>query len=171
VAEVVIRPATAADADSIGALWAELVAYHRAIDPDLPMAAPDGARRYAQLLMQRLDDPYTRVFVADDNGRSVGFVLGMIVDLVPDIFAQEPCGFLADIYVESAYRRRGIGRALVRALVDWFKERGAPYFDWQVASSNEEGLAFWRALGGRDLMVRMRADVEDVLDRLTLPDG
>ncbi|MCI0353045.1 MAG: GNAT family N-acetyltransferase, partial [Acidobacteriales bacterium] len=69
-----------------------------------------------------------------------------------------------------AYRRRGVGRKLVKAMVDWFKERGVPYFDWQVASLNTEGLAFWRALGGRELMTRMRADVEDVRDRLTLSD-
>lgn len=151
-------------------MWEDLVAYHRTLGPDLPKVALDGARKYARLLTQRLNDPYTRAFVAEDDGRHVGFVLGMIVDLVPDIFAEEPCGFLADIYVDSAYRRRGIGRKLVKALVDWFKERGAPYFDWQVASLNKEGQAFWRALGGRDLMVRMRADVEDVRDRVALPD-
>jgi GNAT superfamily N-acetyltransferase len=94
----------------------------------------------------------------------------MIVDLVPDIFAEEPCGFIADIYVDRSFRRQGIGRQLVKAMVDWFKERGAPNFDWQVASRNADGSAFWRALGGRDLMIRMRADVEDMRDRLTLPD-
>lgn len=170
VAEAVIRAATAADANAIGRLWGELVAYHRALDPHLPVAAPDGARRYAQLLLQRLDDPNTHAYVAESNGRPVGFVLGMIVDLVPDIFAEEPCGFLADIYVDAAYRRQGVGRRLVAAMVEGFKKRGVTYFDWQVASLNTEGLAFWRALGGRDLMIRMRADVEDVRDRLTLPD-
>ncbi|MDZ7380036.1 MAG: GNAT family N-acetyltransferase [candidate division KSB1 bacterium] len=170
VDETIVRPATVADADSIGILWRKLVEYHRTLDADLPVAAPDGAHRYARLLAQRIDDPYTRAFVAEDRERIVGFVLGMIVDLTPDIFAQEPCGFLADIYVDVAYRRRGIGRQLVRALVEWFKGRGVPYFDWQVASQNAEGLAFWRALGGRDLMVRMRADVEEVYDRIALPD-
>ncbi len=170
VDEIVIRVATAADADAIGAMWRRLVEYHQALDRDLPEAAHDGAHRYAELLVQRMNDPFTRAFVAEDKGRPIGFVLGMIVDFVPDIFAQEPCGFLADIYVDILYRRRGLGRALVRTLVDWFKERGAPYFDWHVASANTEGLAFWRALGGRDLMMRMRADVEDVHDRTALPD-
>ena len=170
VDEIVIRAANAADADSVGVMWRELVDYHQALDHDLPTAATNGARLYAQLLTQRLDDPYTRAFVAENQGRLVGFVLGMIVDLVPDVFAQEPCGFLADIYVDPAYRRRGIGRKLVKALLEWFKERGVPYFDWHVATLNTEGLAFWRALGGRELMVRMRADVEDVDDRIALPD-
>jgi GNAT superfamily N-acetyltransferase len=170
VAEAVIRTTTAADADAIGMLWAELVAYHRTLDPDLPIAAADGARRYARLLVQRLHDPNIYACVAESGGRPIGFALGMIVDLAPDIFAEEPCGFLADIYVDAAHRRQGIGRRLVQAVVDWFQERGVSYFDWQVASLNAEGLAFWRALGGRDLMIRMRANVEDVRDRLTLPD-
>ena len=170
VDEIVIRPATTADADAVGAMWRKLVDYHQALDRDLPEAATDGAHRYAELLKQRIDDPFTRAFIAEDKGHQVGFVLGMIVDLVPDIFAQEPCGFLADIYVDTPYRRRGVGRALVRALLGWFKEQGAPYFDWHVASANTEGLAFWRSLGGRELMMRMRADVEDTDDRTALPD-
>jgi ribosomal protein S18 acetylase RimI-like enzyme len=170
VDEIVIRVAMAADADAIGTMWRKLVDYHQTLDHDLPEAASDGAHRYAELLVQRIEDPFTRAFVAEHKGQPVGFVLGMIVDLVPDIFAQEPCGFIADIYVDTLYRRRGLGRALVRALAEWFKERGAPYFDWHVASANTEGLAFWRALGGRDLMVRMRADVEDVHDRTAISD-
>ena len=156
-----IRRATAADAEAIGDMWEALVTYHEALDPDLPTASPDGGKRYANLLVNRLEDTYTRSFVAEEDGRLVGFVLGMVVDLVPDMFAQEPCGFLADIYVDTAYRRRGIGRALVGALLDWFKGLGVPYFDWHVAAHNPEGLAFWRALGGRDIMVRMRANTGD----------
>jgi len=170
VDEIVIRPAAAADAEAIAAQWSALVAYHKALDPDLPSEAADGKQRYARLLVQRMDDPYTRAFVAESSGRLIGYVLGMIVDLVPDIFAQEPCGFVADIYVEADYRRRGVGRALVKAVLDWFQEKGVPYFDWHVATANTEGIAFWRALGGRDMMLRMRARVEDARDRLTLSD-
>ncbi len=151
-------------------MWSALVDYHQTLDPDLPLEASDGKQRYARLLVQRIDDPYTHAFIAESGGRLIGYVLGMIVDLVPDVFAQEPCGFLADIYVETTYRRRGVGHALVKALLDWMQEKRVPYFDWHVATANSEALAFWRALGGRDMMVRMRANVEEARDRITLPD-
>lgn len=154
-----IRPVTTADAPYIADLWAALVAYHQALDADLPGAAPNGAARYAKRLVQKLDDPATCALVAEEEGRVVGYIMGMIVDLMPDMFAQEAGGFLADIYVDPAYRRNGIGRALVVALQEWFRARQVTHFDWYVAAANTEGLAFWRSMGGREVMVRMRADL------------
>jgi len=157
VDKVTIRPATPADAPVIARFWESLVAFHQALDSDLPIAAPNGAGRYTKHLLQYLDDPQTRALVAEADGRVVGYVLGMIVDLLPDVFAQEPGGFLADIYVDSAYRRRGIGGALVAALQAWFHEQGVTHFDWHVAAHNPDALAFWHSIGGREVMIRMRA--------------
>lgn len=154
-----IRPAKTADAPAIGKLWEKLVAYHQALDDDLPRAAPDGARLYARSIADRLYDSHTRVLVAEEDGEIVGYVLGVVVDLVPDMFQQEYGGFLADIFVEETYRGRGLGRALVDALSVWFKEEGLRHFEWHVAANNPSGLAFWRAIGGRDLMIRMRTSL------------
>ncbi|HEX2906638.1 MAG TPA: GNAT family N-acetyltransferase [Phototrophicaceae bacterium] len=159
--EVNIRPANADDADAIADLWAQLVAYHQLLDEDMPGAALNGPKRYARRLVQRVDDSYLRTFVAEVDGRVVGFILGSIVDLMPDIFDQEPGGFLADVFVDPHYRRLGVGRRLVAALTAWFREQNIHYFDWNVAVKNPEGRAFWLAMGGRELMVRMRADLKD----------
>lgn len=155
-----IRTAKRDDAEAIGRLWEALVNYHNGLDNDLPRAAPDGARLYAQRIIGRLDDTHTRVFVAEEDGRVVGYVLCVIVDMSPEMFAQTLGGFLADIYVEEAYRRQGIGRALVAAVVEWFRSRGVSYYEWYVAAHNQAGQDFWQALGGRSVMVRMRASLE-----------
>lgn len=157
--EVTIRPAAVTDADAIADLWQSLVDFHCALDDDLPGAAHNGAKRYARRLVQRLDDPFTRALVAEQEGRVIGYVLGMVIDLVPDVFDQEPAGFLADIFVHPDFRRAGIGRSLVNAWLDWLRGRQVRYFDWHVAAKNQEALAFWRAIGGRDVMIRMRADL------------
>jgi ribosomal protein S18 acetylase RimI-like enzyme len=161
VDEVMIRLITPADAPAIAELWKSLVAYHQGLDSALPGEAPNGAGRYTKRLLQHLDDTNTRALVAEEDGRVVGFILGMIVDLLPDTFAQEPGGFLADIYVHTDYRRQGIGRALVNELQAWFRDKGVTHYDWHVAARNPEGLAFWRSLGGREVMIRMRAQLGD----------
>lgn len=158
MAEVLIRPVTNADADALAELWLALVAYHQNLDPALPPAARGGEHRYVRRLLDRLDDPFTCVFVAEVDSRVVGYILGMVVDLMPDIFDQRPGGFLADIFVESDVRRQGVGRMLVEALKTWFREQGVDHFDWHVAAQNTSGIAFWRSVGGRDVMLRMRAD-------------
>ncbi len=164
MAEIVVRPVNNGDADALGQMWLDLVAYHQNLSDDLPAAARGGQHRYVRRILDRRDDPYTCALVAELNGEVVGFVLGMVVDLVPDIFEQPPAGFLADIYVEPAVRRHGVGRRLVSTLTDWFRTCGIKSFDWHVASDNPEGLAFWHSVGGRDVMVRMRADVEAIND-------
>lgn len=157
--QVNIRSARPDDIDAVAKLWQDLVLYHHRLDASLPPAAPQGARRYARRLVDRLDDPMSRVFVAEDSGSVVGYVLGVVVDLAPEMFAQEPSGFLADIYVAESHRRRGIGRALVDSLRAWFASQGLGYFEWHVAALNEESIAFWRSVGGRDVMLRMRAEL------------
>jgi ribosomal protein S18 acetylase RimI-like enzyme len=164
VDKIVIRPVTADDAPAIAQLWESLVAYHKVLDSALPDAAPNGSGRYTKRLLQHLDDPYTRAFVAEKDGQIVGFILGMIIDLLPDIFAQEPGGFLADIFVDAAHRRHGIGKKLVDALRQWFREQNVTHFDWHVAAQNPDALAFWRSVGGREVMIRMRAVLGDKND-------
>lgn len=168
---MIVRPFQERDVEAVAGLWQALVVYHQALDANLPGAAPNGAQVYGQRLCDHLSDPYTCIRVAEADSQVVGFVLGMIVDLLPDIFTQEPAGFLADIYVDTTYRRRGVGRALVAELRRWFAQHQIAYFDWHVAAHNPEGIAFWRAMGGQDVMVRMRASAKDTHDDgLAVPD-
>lgn len=159
VGEVVIRPAVPKDVEVIARLWQSLVDYHRALDPELPPATPTGALRYARRLEDQLFNPMARVFVAEVNGQLQGYIFGVVVDLAPEMFSQEPSGFLADIFVEESARREGVGRKLVAALADWFRDKGLSYYEWHAAARNPNALEFWRAMGGREVMLRMRADL------------
>jgi GNAT superfamily N-acetyltransferase len=158
---MMIRTASANDVDAIGELWLQLVAYHRQIDPDnMPEAASDGARRYAVRIGDSLDDTHTRVFVAEDKGRIVGYVMGVIVDMLPETFEEARSGFLADIFVLGEYRHQGVGRALVEALRNWFQNRGVTHYEWFVAEKNAEARRFWEKVGGINVMIRMRASTQ-----------
>lgn len=156
-----IRPLREEDAYAVGRLWEELVHYHCTLNPDMPLPAPQGAERYAQRILNRLHDDQLHVLVAEEEGRPVGFVLGLVVELLPDLFVQQRGGLLADLYVQPDYRRRGIGRELVLSMAAWFRSRGLGEYEWHVAAENQAGRAFWRALGGRDFMIRMRAELGD----------
>lgn len=160
---VVIRPAVAEDIEQIGALWEQLVDYHVLLDQRLPGAIANGGRRYARRLYDKLTDEYAHILVAVDGATVVGYVIGMIVDLMPDLFEQDVSGFLADIFVLPAYRQQGVGRRLVTTLATWFQERGVQHYEWHVSAQNTDAIAFWRALGGESLMIRMRASITDNL--------
>ena len=155
-----IRIANDEDVPAIGLMWEQLARFHHVLDPALPPAARGGGKAYARRLIARMNDPQTRIVVAEDDGRLVGYALAVIVDVIPDMFIQENSGFLADIYVDEAYRRLGVGRALVGAVTAWLSERKIQVFEWYVAEHNTAGKQFWESVGGRRVMVRMRAETE-----------
>ncbi len=155
-----IRPAGEDDVPAIGQMWEKLAQYHNMLDAALPPAARGGGKVYARRLISRLGDPQTHVVVAEDDGRLVGYALAVVVDVIPDMFIQENSGFLADIYVDDDYRRQGVGRALVDAVTAWLAGQGVRSFEWYVAEHNAAGRRFWESLGGRRVMIRMRAETE-----------
>jgi GNAT superfamily N-acetyltransferase len=154
-----IRSATEDDATAIGLMWERLAAYHHRIDPALPPAARGGGKVYAKRILSRLNDPLTRILVAEQDDALIGYVLAVIIDVIPDMFVQENSGFLADIYVEDAHRRRGVGSQLVQAVRAWLTEKGVRTMEWYVAEHNPAGRQFWEAIGGRAVLTRMRVDL------------
>lgn len=153
---MMIRQATHDDIPAIGQLWLELADYHYQLDPRLPQPASDGVARYGARVASALHDSHARVLVAEHEGEVVGYVIGTIVDLLPEMFAHEISGFIADIYVRASHRRHGYGSALVQILRDWFTLRGVHHMEWYVATNNQDALAFWHSIGGQDIIVRMR---------------
>ena len=157
VVDVVIRQARHEDADGIASLWAALVAYHHALDPALPPARLDGPRHYARAIHDRLESPTTAVWVAEAGEALVGYGVAVVNDAASAFFAFEKAGLISDLYVSPAHRRSGIGRRLVDALTCWFAEQGVHDFEWNVAARNTEAQAFWAAMRGVPVLIRMRA--------------
>lgn len=155
-----IRLATQQDTRRIGELWLEMVNFHRQFDETMFRAADRGAQHYQNSISDRLADPQTRVLVAEEDGQVVGYVLGMIVNITPQMFVPVQSGFLADIYVVEAYRKQGIGRQLVERLVIWFQSNGIKYFEWHVSTKNQQAIDFWKSIGGETTMLRMRATIQ-----------
>jgi ribosomal protein S18 acetylase RimI-like enzyme len=159
--DITIRPVAPPDEDAIARLWQALTDYHVHLDPRLPTSTPGAAENYAARLLERRDDPYTQAFVAEVGGQVVGYILGAIIELQPDLFEYTDSGFIADVYVDPAYRRRGIARQLVETLAAWFAERGVFLVEWQVAARNPDAIHFWESVGGQPLTIRMQKHPDD----------
>ncbi len=156
-----IRLAEAADAEFIGELWAEMVAYHAELDAQTFRPAEIGAELYASGILSRLSDADARVLVVEINGEVVGFVNGVIANITTEMFMPLRCGLLSDIYLKEGYRRQGLGRQLVERLTWWFRSQGVRTFEWHVSARNHEALAFWNSIGGETTMMRMRAAIPE----------
>ncbi|MGD8997834.1 MAG: GNAT family N-acetyltransferase [Anaerolineae bacterium] len=159
--DFVIRRATREDVPEMLRLWREMMDFHAQLEPRFrPKPSPDGERAWEAYLQQDIwDSEDWGVFVAAEDGRLVGQIMGNLRSTVP-VFEPEDYGYVTDIVVDPQARRRGVGKALFQALKSWFRERGVSHLQLQVAHNNAASRAFWRAVGCSDYMHTLWYDLE-----------
>lgn len=70
----------------------------------------------------------------------------------------DPCLWLASLWVHPAYRRRGFGDILVREALDYAEERGKEAVSLSVASGNDAAVALYRKHGFRTAFLHQFSD-------------
>jgi GNAT superfamily N-acetyltransferase len=81
--------------------------------------------------------------VAEEEGQPVGLVFGL--------FDRDDAalGHLGGMWVEPAWRRRGVGRALVAAVIAWARERKLRAVELWVTEGNRGAIDLYAAHGFR----------------------
>jgi ribosomal protein S18 acetylase RimI-like enzyme len=152
---VTIRPAVPADTPTLGRLGALLVRVHHDFDPKrFIAAAPDTERRYGEFLGTQLDAPSIVIFVAEREGKVVGYAYAG-VEGRDYMSLRGPAGVLYDIVVDPAHRGLGVGRMLLEATVAALEERGAPQIVLSAAERNEPARRLFTHAGFRPTMIEM----------------
>jgi len=134
---VSIRSARPGDAGLVLAFVRELAEYERLLDAvDATEAMIDAA----------LFAPDARVFcdIAEWDGAPVGFALWFANF---SSFRGRHGIYLEDIFVRPAFRRLGIGKALLRHLARRCVDEGWTRFEWSVLDWNAPSIAFYKSLG------------------------
>ena len=126
--ELTIRPATRDDA-------AALLPLARAFVTSFPLDEAAFRRSFVRLL----DDEQACLFAAD-AGPVVGYLLGFVHDT---FFANGPVGWVEELMVQEAWRRRRVGERLMRAFERWAEARGCR----MVALATRRAATFYQALG------------------------
>jgi GNAT superfamily N-acetyltransferase len=131
-----------------------MLAHHAGTPALAPSRRPEAAVRAH--LAALLADPEAALLVAAREDALAGFAALRIVRR-PPLFAETERGEIEAVFVREEERRRGVGRLLAGASLDWLRARGLRRVALQVATANERGQCFWRALGFDDAL--------DVLER------
>jgi len=80
-------------------------------------------------------------FVATGDGGDLGLVRGALHDRLPD------AGYLISLWVAPDARGRGVGSALVDAVVRWAEAKGLSRLFLDVGEKNEAAIAFYSRKG------------------------
>lgn len=140
-----IRTATRPDLDNLYQIWRELMDEHQAYHPIFgyyPLAEAELKR----VLLQRLQEPYTRFFVVENEQGLMGLLVAMY-QIGNNGMHYNRRGYIAETMVRAPYRRTGLGRLLFETAREWLTRQGADHLELQVAVANPGAFQFWTALG------------------------
>ena len=136
-----IRPAARADAPVIADLVRELADYEKLL-PEAKATAEDFRREL------EAPNPVIHVLIAEWNGEPAGFALYFFNF---SSLVVSPGFYFGDLFVRTAQRSHGIGRALLSALARVAQQRGCGRMEWAVLDWNEPALRFYKSLGARQM--------------------
>lgn len=109
-----------------------------------------------------LDHPDSQfvLFAETDSGRLVGFLEASIRPYVEDCVTDH-VGYLEGWFVEPEFRKRGIGRELVRHAEAWALERGCTEMASDAELGNDGSLAAHLNLGYKETsrLVHLRKEL------------
>ena len=108
---IAIRDGTKEDLGEVVDLWEHLVDHHREYS-DYYTLARNGRRNWSRYLREKFSEPSTRLIVAEEDGKLVGFML-CLLDPVKPIFKEKTVGIISDAYVVKHRRRKGIMKEML----------------------------------------------------------
>ena len=95
-----------------------------------------------------LEDPKSEILIAKVNEEVVGFAVmelnesPLFDSLIPRKFA-----YINDFGIKNSYQRKGIGKILFEACLEWSKSNDAASLDLNVWEFNKKAIAFYKSFG------------------------
>lgn len=152
-----IRPATIDDWQEIADLMAALQNTHAAHYPDI---FKKDARRNRTYFEKTLSSDHKRLFVAEADGRIVGYIKGKIIhEEESEIRYSRTYGYMDSIYVDENYRGKLIDQKLFATLFAWFRENGIDYAEGGVWEFNTGARAVFELMGSRTYQRKQRIQI------------
>lgn len=152
-----LRNARRSDLPVLMNLWHQMMDLHRERDARFRFDK-DVDRDLKRHFLEALGSRQAIVLVAEAEGTLAGYVLGWLHQRRP-IYPAGRYGFISDLYVVPAWRRKGIGGSLVQAAMDWLAKAGATDVELFVAEANPDAQSFWTSMGFEPFLRLVRRSV------------
>lgn len=158
--DIIIRRAVPEDCVRIRPLQRQIADLHRAGRPDLFRAE---ARFFTQeAFNQRLDDPNHTIWIAEADGKVVGYAFAWVVFYRDhSTYMDHETFYIDDICVLESHRRQGIGRKLFEKCRETARAMGCINIDLGVWGFNKEAIAFYESCGMCERVRKMELRLEE----------
>lgn len=150
-----VRAGSLTDLDALAPLWQRFYEDQRA--QGMRARVPkNGFAEWTESLRPALGR-FACLVVAQDGAQIAGFVLGRVRGM-PRYLGGASAGWISEVWVEPAYRKRGLAEAMVRSAIEWFKGQGIARIELQVVHGNAAAQRLYARLGFEEELVQMVLD-------------
>lgn len=105
-------------------------------------------------LKKDLKNPKTKIFVYEIQGKIVGYVNCSLQGKNPYTKTKKK-GEINDLFVLEKYRKQGIGKALIKKAISFFKSKNVKNISISVNSNNIPTLRVYEKLGFKESVKKM----------------
>lgn len=122
-------------------------AYERQVEPDR-RTDPQVADEYLPVLMQTVADKRGRIFVAEHDGKAIGWAAIIVEEnMLFVVKEQRSYGYITELYVDEKSRSLGAGRALMAACEDEARRLGLGHVMVGVLTRSERTAEIYARAG------------------------
>ena len=132
-------------------LLVELGEYIVSIDQDeLELVHPDYREHMTEYDLKNISDYDGKCYLAIEDKKVIGLIMGTIRQYDEHDYLDYKCpkeGEITELIVTSKVRSKGIGKALMNKMEEYFKSVGCEYILVDVFAYNQNGIHFYDQQG------------------------
>lgn len=151
--------------EDVKELLVELEEYILTIDEDhLDQLHEDYRDKMAKLDLEEVKNKNGKCFLAIENNKAVGLIMGVIKEYEPYDYLDYRCpkaGKVTELIVSKSNRVKGLGRKLMNEMEKFFQESGCEYVVIDVFAYNKNAIQFYNKEGYHN---RMHTVIKKIVD-------
>jgi ribosomal protein S18 acetylase RimI-like enzyme len=148
---MLIRKAKKEDIESIHKLDKESTRYHRKFDKDFYTISEKWWEIKKDSQIKAIKSPTNLILVAEINGKVVGYIWGYIETIM-----KNKIGKIQELIVTSRQRGKGIGKELIKNMLDFFKGKKCIISEIEVFVDNLSTIQVYEKVGFKKREYKMQ---------------
>jgi ribosomal protein S18 acetylase RimI-like enzyme len=152
---MILRRATIKDFDRLKKIKADFYLWECGMDKRI---RPEWAEKQLQSRLARNLKHHTKsvaFFIAEERGEIIGYSGGEIEKALGFVKSKR-LGHMFNLYVKPEYRKKGIGKKLIKEVLAWFKKNKVKELKILVYPHNKPAHEIYKKLGFKDYIIELR---------------
>lgn len=152
---MIIRKAKKEDIESIHKLDEESTKYHKKFDRDFYTISEKWWKIKKDSQINAIKSPTNLILVAEIDDKVVGYIWGYV-----EIIMKHKIGKIQELIVTSKQRGKGIGKELIKRMLDFFKEKKCIISEIEVFVENLPTIKVYEKAGFKKKEYKMRLKLD-----------